>query len=1014
MRISSKFCLVAPLLLVLSAGCDDDTGRDLAINEGRLELDPPILDFGLVQVNTEVSAKVVIKNTGVGVLTIGDVQEAMGDDVLIRVDCGQESCQNRLIPSSGSAVLNVYFSPTQFGKHTSLIDVIPDAKTLDPQQLEVRGEGVTATLQLAPRNAEFGNVVLDSTKTVPIEVTNNSPIDADVHYIAGNNIMFCGSITDNPTPFCISPTTKIFSSDDRFILKPGESTKLNLQYRPSPTATVERADFLLKACETCDDVPVSVTGQGVLTGFKCIPAELDFDSVNPGSCVERNVTCSNIANEIVTVVDWSFEEASNSSEDFRLEDFGSVFSLEEGESREIEVTYCPGELGPDTARIEIETDNTRIDRRFAYIAVSGTGGGPDINVEPPVLDFGDVTTIAPARRTLSISNLGYGELEVSEIIVDTLNTGVFTATVAGRIVPIGGYFDLTIEFQPNVAGPITSELIIRSTDQDEPEVSVVLRGNGIELPTCNYEIVPDPVNFGHVVRGSSNRRAVLVKNTGVVDCLVTSSRILARSDPGFSLPDGEQNSIRVAPGAAKFVTVEYSPPDYGDHSGFLELSVSSDSEPFRVIPLRGKGVTGALLITPPEVDFGTIAVGCAARERNLTIYNTSTINSQIDSIELETLPDANFNLAELPDASSGPVVLGGGAESGFSVNFQPDRISEYANAIIIRATYNNTPAVYYISLTGRGATNATQVDEFEQLVQRKVDMLMVVDDSGSMGRYQAALADNFGAFIQFATTQNVDYRLAITTTDISGTGPGGRFVPTATSAVPSSRIITPNSLPDPAAKFRENVNVGVEGSGTEQGLQAAYMALSNPLIFGHNAGFLRPDAVLSVIFVSDEDDFSPSSVDFYYNFFVSIKGYRRANLLNVSSIVGDNAGSSTQQNCTAFPGTRYRRLAALTGGMFLSICSQDWSRSLQELSTNAFGLKSLFLLNNQPVESSINVIIDGVSVLPREDIDGDGVPDSNGLLNWEYSADNNAINFSPYSTPEPGANIRVEYSVQCL
>ena len=28
------------LLLVLSTGCDDDTGRDLAINEGRLELGP--------------------------------------------------------------------------------------------------------------------------------------------------------------------------------------------------------------------------------------------------------------------------------------------------------------------------------------------------------------------------------------------------------------------------------------------------------------------------------------------------------------------------------------------------------------------------------------------------------------------------------------------------------------------------------------------------------------------------------------------------------------------------------------------------------------------------------------------------------------------------------------------------------------------------------------------------------------------------------------------------------------
>ena len=53
--------------------------------------------------------------------------------------------------------------------------------------------------------------------------------------------------------------------------------------------------------------------------------------------------------------------------------------------------------------------------------------------------------------------------------------------------------------------------------------------------------------------------------------------------------------------------------------------------------------------------------------------------------------------------------------------------------------------------------------------------------------------------------------------------------------------------------------VGDTGSGTEQGFAGAAASVSAPLVTGENANFLRPEAKLFVVYVSDEDDQSPGS-----------------------------------------------------------------------------------------------------------------------------------------------------------
>src|SRR5262249_17054929 len=75
---------------------------------------------------------------------------------------------------------------------------------------------------------------------------------------------------------------------------------------------------------------------------------------------------------------------------------------------------------------------------------------------------------------------------------------------------------------------------------------------------------------------------------------------------------------------------------------------------------------------------------------------------------------------------------------------------------------------------------------------------------------------------------------------------------------------------DLAATFACMASVGDKGCGFEQPLEAAYRALHDPP--PENAGFLRSEAILAVIYVTDEDDcsappdstlFDPARVDTY-------------------------------------------------------------------------------------------------------------------------------------------------------
>lgn len=297
-------------------------------------------------------------------------------------------------------------------------------------------------------------------------------------------------------------------------------------------------------------------------------------------------------------------------------------------------------------------------------------------------------------------------------------------------------------------------------------------------------------------------------------------------------------------------------------------------------------------------------------------------------------------------------------------------------------------------------------DAFFQVEAGEVDVLLVVDNSGSMQPYQERLSTNFSDFLSFFTGY-VDYRIGVVTTTLEPNPPYGGCTQEVIDSVPSGgELVGGTWISDEDADgdeaFSELVQVGVCGAGYEMGLETAALALTPPLsdAGGANEGFLRSDAYLSIIFVSDEEDSSPLTTAGYINTFRSIKGNRSRDIFNASAlVVTDEVDCSDDQlNAGATKSDRYIDIADQTGGVTGSICSGDFATIITELSLATSRLTDTFYLSESPDLDTIVVGVDDEEIPCEEEA-------------WTYAKIDSrpAIVFDRAELPPPGSRITVSY-----
>ena len=495
---------------------------------------------------------------------------------------------------------------------------------------------------------------------------------------------------------------------------------------------------------------------------------------------------------------------------------------------------------------------------------------------------------------------------------------------------------------------------------------------GIQKRQPEILVYPTHLDFGHLESGyESGEKYFTITNTGDDDLVITSP-VLISGNNRFSLVQESEEDIILPGGEMIRIDVVYIPETYESNGGFIDFQTSDEDEAAVTVTLEGYGDAPVMTVDPESVDYGLISIGCDNEER-ITITNDGNLPLEISSVSQMVTQPANIILeyGSLPEP---PWEIDPGLSLDFLVSYVPTDTGFDESLITIKGNDPQTPEVEALQ-SGDGDVerwfNQTHLQEEIPIL----DVLWVVDDSGSMNRFQTNLSSNIGLFVSTFMATGADYHMSVITT----------------SNFYASPVITSTDS-DPAGTLAADVMVGVTGSGMEKGIQMAERALSTASSAGPGSDFFRDDATLVVVFVSDEPDWSDGGWASYLAFFDAVKPTGQ---FIPYGVIGDYPSG-----CTGTPyggaqfGAGYWDMIDYYGGDWYSICATDWGVQLQNLA-NAMSVRRSYELDEKdPIVDTIEVSVNGQIT---ED--------------WEYDEASNSVIFADGSIPEEGQTIDIDYAV---
>lgn len=958
------------------------------------------------------------------------------------------------------AVIKVHYASND--AEPDLIELV--VKTDDPARSDVRfglsagrGRLEVCTGDQCGANAaiDFADVSLgtEGNKSLVIKNVGEGDLDLRSVKLESGSLEFCAPEATS-VPDGVEDCAPI---QQCLVLKPGETYTVNVRYRPNDGGADTGNITIISGDAMAGNVVVPINGRGAGPALcvclvdgatnTCNPTQVvDFGLTDVGVTATRTLRLESCGTEAVTVSEAVLEtNAGNpfvTGPEFTISTAFPIGNLAPGAFAEGVVSYTPSGAGVHRGGLRYGISGAPTP---FWLPLVGQAATCDLEVVPTAVSFGTVAGGSQVDRGVLVVNNGAKVCNVTNITDPNNSFSLVNKPATPFPVAAGASVPLTVRFAPP-AGPVmpfTSSFVVTSDEVGAgASTTVQLDATGGGTPTCAVNVAPvgndspltmrdGRLQFGAVNIGYDKTLAIRIDNVGNTDCTLQSVRLVTEAPTEFTATPGGTVPYAIPPGGATTISVRFAPTGpasnllglYGGLRNYVEFTLAGPglAQPMWAISINGQPTVPTIDVLPDTLDFGTVTwerpqppdnrSSCGSVERSLNIYNSGTGALGVTSITVDPTSDPVFLITGVrQNGNNVPAPYNTMVQPGEAVEvrlrFFPSRAnpSAHQGLLVIDNTVTNpggNGSPLTVPLTGAGTTNSQQTDIFQQLVDNKVDILWVVDDSGSMSEEQTQLANNFASFIGFADTLGVDYQVGVTTTEINDAVSGKIW-----SCNGHPKIITPTT-PNKVQAFQCAANVTSPPGNTrpnpggsdeaEAGLQAARLALDVPVVTAENAGFLRTDARLAVIIVSDEEDQSPGSVNLYIDFFRNIKGFANPQLVSVSAIAGDVPNGCA----TAEAGTRYQQAVSALNGQFESVCTASWNTLLNNIGLGVFALRTAWGLSRPADPSSIVVRVNGTVVA------------QGGANGWTFDPATNTLSFNG-TPPPPGATIEVQYGSLCL
>lgn len=539
----------------------------------------------------------------------------------------------------------------------------------------------------------------------------------------------------------------------------------------------------------------------------------------------------------------------------------------------------------------------------------------------------------------------------------------------------------------------------RSPEKSGSFVFTATDANGIKEIQCKmdgdaFAKCTSPLSFTNLVDGSHSFQIYAVDNAGNSGAIKSYTWVIDTTKPVVTIVSGPNRESRSTAATFAFTAMD---PNGGsiaridcqlDGGGFSACTSAKD-----YVDL----MQGIHFFQVRAVDDVGNMSDVQSYEWKIDSLGPAINFGQVPAAQIYFSKDANIQFTVTDDGSGLQSILCGfvgtslqTCSASFQYAYRNLPIGSYTFRVEAKDNWGNASAKEI-----NFAVETNIIDKSQSVLvgsNNKADVLVVIDNSGSMKTEQANMASRFSTFLD--KLSGLDWQVGIVTTDVSANArlKDGRLV--VFTDMPGTYVL--NSGMDSAAaksSFGKTIQRSPsEGSSNEQGIAATYRAVERAFADqsvvenARNRTLFRDDAVLSVIVVTDADETNPNGTQ-TYNKPDELRKLVRSKWPNKSFVFHSIIVPINDKVCVAQDGNEqygytYDSLSQLTGGIRGTVCSTDYGSQLAAIGQATMDQIRSVSLDCAPL-----------------DMNGDSVPDisvvtANGTATPSYSVSGLTVTFS--------------------